>query len=87
VSRLRARVDAMEEQLDRTKASGALKTELQDTKSRIDKLQDDLDKLRRVSPDDWWNVSAERVGHYIERVEQSIKRLDDNQPQTNKPRT
>jgi len=87
VSRLRARVDAMEDQLDRTKASGALATELKDTKSRIDKLQDDLDKLRSVSPDDWWNVSSERVGHYIERVEQSIKRLDDNPTPTNKPRS
>jgi len=87
VSRLRARVDAMEEQLDRTKAKGALETELKDTRSRIDKLQEDLDKLRSVSPDDWWDVSSERVDHYIERVEQSIKRLDDNQAQTNKPRT
>ena len=86
VSRLRARVDAMEEQLDRTKAKGALETELQDTKARIDKLQEDLDELRGVSSDAWWDVSSERVGQYIERVEESIKRLDDNKAQTDKPR-
>src|SRR5918993_2748487 len=87
VSRLRAHVDAMEEQLDKTKAKGALETELEDTKARIDKLQQDLDELRRVSPDAWWDVSSERVGEYIERVEASIKRLDDNKTQTDKPRS
>jgi len=86
VSRLRARLDAMEEQLGKTKAKGALETELQDTKARIDKLQDDLDKLRSVSADAWWDVSSKRVGEYIERVEASIKRLDDNKIQTDKPR-
>ena len=87
VSRLRARVDAMEEQLDRTKAKGAVETEMQDTRARIDKLQDDLDELRRVSPDNWWDVSSERVSQYIERVEDSIKRLDDNKAATDKPRS
>ena len=86
VTRLRASVDAMEEQLDKTEAKGALETELQDTKARIDKLQGDLDELRRVSPDAWWGVSSERVGEYIERVEASINRLDDNKTQTDKPR-
>ena len=86
VSRLRARVDAMEEQLDRMKAKGALETELEDTRARIDKLQEDLDKLRNVSPDDWWDVSSERVAQYIERVHASIKRLDDNKAQKDKPR-
>jgi DNA repair exonuclease SbcCD ATPase subunit len=86
VSRLRARVDAMEAQLDKTNAKGALETELRDTRARIDKLQEDLDKLRSVSPDAWWDVSSERVGEYIERVEGSIKRLDDTQTQTDKPR-
>lgn len=85
VSRLRARVDAMEEQLDRMNAKGALETELEDTRARIDKLQGDLDELRKVSPDDWWDVSSERVAQYIERVQESIKRLDDNKAQ-NKPR-
>ena len=86
VSRLRARVDAMEEQLDRMKAKGALETELQDTRARIDKLQEDLDNLRNVSPDDWWDVSSERVTQYIDRVQESIKRLDDNKAQENQPR-
>jgi hypothetical protein len=76
----------MEEQLDKTKARGALETELRDTKARVDKLQEDLDKLRTVSPDDWWDASSERVSEYIDRVEASIKRLDDNKVQTEKPR-
>jgi hypothetical protein len=86
VSRLRARVDAMEEQLDRMKAEGALETELEDTRARIDKLQEDLDNLRNVSTDDWWDVSSERVTQYIDRVQESIKRLDDNKAQEDKPR-
>ncbi len=87
VSRLRARVDTMEEQIDRTKARGALQTELQDTKARIDKLQEDLDQLRGVSANAWWDVSSERVGQYIERVEESIKRLDNDKAPTAKPRS
>jgi DNA repair exonuclease SbcCD ATPase subunit len=87
VDRLRTRLDAMEEQLDKTKTKGAQETELQDTKARIDKLQEDLDEMRKVSPDAWWDVSSERVGEYIERVEASIKRLDDNKAQTDKPRS
>lgn len=86
VSRLRARVDAMEEQLDRVKARGAFETELNDTRARIDKLQEDLDELGKVSPNDWWDVSSDRVAQYIERVQASIKRLDDNKAQKSKPR-
>jgi DNA repair exonuclease SbcCD ATPase subunit len=86
VSHLRARLDGMEEQLDKTKAKGALETELRDTKARIDKLQEDLDELRTVSPDAWWDVSSARVSEYIERVDESIKRLDDNKTPTDKPR-
>ena len=77
----------MEEPLGRTKARGALETELQDTRARIDKLQDDLDRLHGVSADDWWDVSSERVDQYIDRVEESIKRLDDDRVPTNGPRT
>lgn len=86
VNRIRARVDAMEEQLDKVNARGAVETEVRDTKARIDKLQDDLDGLRGVSADTWWDVSSKRVGQYIERVEDSIKRLDDNNAQTDRPR-
>jgi hypothetical protein len=76
----------MEAQLDKMKASGSLKTEIQDTRARIDKLQEDLDNLRRVSPDDWWKVSSGRVADYIHRVQESINRLDDNKAPQNKPR-
>jgi DNA repair exonuclease SbcCD ATPase subunit len=87
VSRLRSRLDVMEEQLDKTKAKGAMETEIRDNKARIDKLQQDLDELGKASPDAWWDVSSGRVRDYIERVEESIKRLDDNKTQINKPRS
>ena len=78
VAQARARIDAMEEQLKDVKADGPQETELEDTRARIDKLQDDLDRLRTVSPDEWWDVSTERVSEYIDRVERSIARLDDD---------
>lgn len=86
VTGLRARIDAMEEQIDELKTKGTRETEREDIKARIDKLQDDLDRLRRVSADDWWDASAERVSQYIARVEESIDRLDDNKA-TDTPRT
>ncbi len=78
VTGLRSRVDAMEEQIDELKTRGTRETEREDVKARIDKLQDDLDRLRNVSADDWWDASSERVSQYIARVEESIERLDDN---------
>jgi hypothetical protein len=49
-----------------------------DSRARIDKLQDDLDRLRTASADDWWTVSAERVDEYVDRVERSIGRLNND---------
>jgi hypothetical protein len=68
----------MEEQLNGVKAEGALKTELEDTRQRVDTLRADLDELRNASPDNWWDLSSERVSDYIDRVQESIDRLDDN---------
>jgi TolA-binding protein len=78
VAGVRARVDALEERLKDVKVDGPQETELEDTRARIDKLQDDLDRLRTVSPDEWWDVSSKRVGEYIDRLERSIRRLDDD---------
>lgn len=78
IASARARVDGMEDRLEDVKADGARDTELQDTRARIDKLQDDLDRLRSVSADEWWDVSAARVREYIDRVERSIGRLDND---------
>src|SRR5688572_4534576 len=78
VANARARIDAMESRLEGVKADGARETELQDTRARIDKLQDDLDRLRSVSPDEWWSVSNARVREYLDRVERSIGRLDND---------
>jgi DNA repair exonuclease SbcCD ATPase subunit len=78
IANARARVDAMEERLKDVKTDGALETELEDTRARIDKLQDDLDRLRTASPDEWWDVSEARVREYIDRVDRSIGRLDND---------
>ncbi len=78
VARLKARAQAMEDRLKNVRAKGAQETELHDTRARISKLQEDLDKLGSASADEWWDISAERVRDYIARVNESIGRLDDN---------
>jgi DNA repair exonuclease SbcCD ATPase subunit len=78
VARMRARVEAMEEQLKNVRARDAQKTELEDTRARVGKLKDDVDRLRNASADDWWDISSKRVSEYVDRLEDSIRRLDDN---------
>jgi hypothetical protein len=81
---LRTRVDAMKAALDKVKASGARETELDDTRARVAKLEDDLDRLKSASADDWWDVSRKRVTEYVDRLESSVERLDDNKPGTSR---
>jgi DNA repair exonuclease SbcCD ATPase subunit len=76
-ARLQARVDAMEERLAKVRARGAQQTELEDTRARVEKLKEDVQRLRDASADDWWDISAKRVGDYIDRVEASMGRLND----------
>jgi hypothetical protein len=78
VTQLRARVEAMEAQLKGVRASGTQETELDDTRARVEKLKDDIDRLGRASPDDWWDLSTERVREYVDRLDASIRRMDDN---------
>ena len=78
VSRMRARVEAMQAQLKDVRVKGAQETEVVDTGERINKLKDDVDRLEKASADDWWDISAKRVTEYIDRVERSITRLDDD---------
>ena len=78
VTRLRARVEAMERALDDVKAKDARETEVEDTRARVRKMREDLDRLNSATADDWWDLSKERVTEYIDRVEGSIDRLDDN---------
>ena len=77
VTDMRTRVDAMKRALDNVKASGPKETEVKDVRARVDKLDEDLDRLKSASPDDWWDVTKARVGEYLDRVEGSVKRLDD----------
>ena len=78
VADLRSRVDSMERALDGVKARGAQETELEDTRARVKKLEDDVDRLRSASANDWWDVSKVRVTEYLDRVEASVNRLDDD---------
>ena len=78
VADLRARTEAMEHALDNVKAKGARETEINDTKARVKKLRDDVDTLASAKADDWWDVSKARVGEYLDRVQASVDRLDDN---------
>jgi DNA repair exonuclease SbcCD ATPase subunit len=75
---LQARVSAMEERLAKVRARGAQKAELEDTRARLEKLKEDVERLRDASADDWWDISAKRVSDYIERVAASIDRLGEN---------
>lgn len=80
VAELRARVGAMEDALGKVKARGAGETELDDTRARVKKLAEDLDELGSASAEQWWDVTKERVTEYVDRVEDSVDRLDDNKP-------
>lgn len=82
VADMKGRLDALDKTLDTVKAKGARETELKDTRARVKKIGDDLDKLARASADDWWDVSRARVSDYLDRVEASVKRLDDNKTKT-----
>jgi hypothetical protein len=75
---MRARVDAMKSALDNVKATGPRKTEHNDLSARVNKLGEDVDRLKSATAEDWWAVSHARVNDYIERVEKSVGRLDDN---------
>ena len=68
----------MERALDDVKVRGTQETEVEDVRARVKKLGDDVDRLRSASADDWWDVTKARVSEYVDRVEQSVKRLDDN---------
>ena len=70
----------MTKALDDVKASGARKTELNDLHARVNKLGDDIDRLKSASAEDWWDISKTRVSEYIDRMEKSVGRLDDNKP-------
>jgi hypothetical protein len=82
VKQLDARVEAMKHALDDVKASGPRETELDDTRARLKKLGEDVDRLGTASADDWWDVTSKRVTEYVDRVEGSVGRLDDNKPKS-----
>jgi hypothetical protein len=68
----------MEAELKDVRVKGTQETELEDTRARLNKLKDDVDRLGKASAEDWWDITAKRVSEYVDRVEDSIRRLDDN---------
>jgi hypothetical protein len=85
VKDLRARIESWDKALEGVKARGARETELDDLRARVRKMDDDLDRLDKADPDDWWTITRERVAEYIDRVEKSVARLDDNPASTAPP--
>lgn len=77
VAAMRSRVDAMKQALDKVKADGPKETEVEDVRARINKLGEDVDRLKSASPDDWWDVTKARVTEYVDRIDRSVNRLDD----------
>jgi hypothetical protein len=80
VDRLRIRLELMENSLKDLKARNAEQTEIADTRARIEKLKDDVDRLKGADSDDWWDISYKRVSEYVERVDDSVRRLDNDKP-------
>jgi len=85
VKELRTRIESWDKALEKVSARAARETELDDVRARVRKLDDDLDRLDKASADDWWDVTRARVADYIDRVEKSVARLDDN-PASTAPR-
>jgi hypothetical protein len=82
VERLRARAEAMDKALENIDARGARETEIEDTRARVRKLNDDIARLRTAEADDWWDVTRVRVTEYLDRVEASVDRLDNDKPKS-----
>ena len=80
VADLRTRVETMKRALDGVQAKGPRETEVEDARARLNKLSDDMDAIASASADDWWTISRTRVGEYLDRVERSVDRLDDDKP-------
>jgi hypothetical protein len=76
--RMEARIDAMENALKDVDLKGAAETEVEDTRARVKKMREDTDRLKNAAEKDWWDITKARVSDYIERVDRSIRRLDDD---------
>lgn len=78
VTRMQSRLEVMSNALQNVSASGAHATELTDTQARLSKLREDVERLQGASTADWWDISSTRVGEYVARVEDSIRRLEES---------
>ena len=78
VADMRTRLDEMGKSLDAAKATGPRETERDDLEARVEKLAGDISRLGSASPEEWWGLSKARVDDYIDRIERSVARVDDN---------
>ena len=76
--RMEVRVEAMENALKDLDLKGAPETEVEDTRARLKKMREDAERLHNTTEEDWWEITKDRVNDYIERVDRSINRLDDD---------
>ena len=76
--RMELRIEAMEDALKDLDLKGAPETEVEDTRARLKKMREDAERLHNTTEEDWWEITKDRVNDYIERVDRSINRLDDD---------
>jgi len=76
--RMELRIEAMENALKEIDLKGAQETEVEDTRARLKKMREDTDRLHNATEEDWWEITKNRVNDYIERIDRSINRLDDD---------
>jgi len=76
--RMESRIEAMENALKDIDLKGAQETEVEDTRARLKKMREDTERLHNATEEDWWEITKKRVDDYIDRVDRSINRLDDD---------
>ena len=69
---------AMEEQLKNVRARAAAGDGVGRYKGARQQAERGRGQAQRASADDWWDISSKRVSEYIERVERSVERLDND---------
>jgi hypothetical protein len=82
VSRIEARIDAMEQALRDDAARGANQRDVEETRERVSDLRKETNRLRNASEEDWWDVTRDRMNDYIDRIEASIRRLGNDDSNT-----
>ena len=75
IARMQARIEALEAALRDVNVRNADQADVEDTRTRVQQLREDTDRLRDASEPEWWDVTKQRVEMYIERIDAAIDRL------------